>query len=197
MSSDLPSDQDDADLDALGAAPDRPKPWSNILRRDMIRNEQLAVYAGALFALGITVYFVLNPATATHGSKSTHESTALTLAIGGGVFFVMAAAARYGRRFIAAVVSLVAAFGMGQILGFVYIGLGAWLMFRSSRLQRQQRQSGGGGSRAQARPARERPARPLREPRSRRNRVEPETPAVKRAPASKRYTPPAARARKR
>ena len=161
------------------------------LRRDMTQNEQLAVYGGAIFALGITVYFLLVPATQTHAGKTTHISAALTLSIGIAVFVLLAAAARYGRRTVAAVVSLLAAFGMGQVLGFLYIALGAWLLFRSSKATRLRLAAERGTD--SARPARA--GRPARSTRAARGR-QPE-PAARRRTASKRYTPPAAKARKR
>ena len=204
-------DQESAQEPAEGPAPVTRPGLAGRLRRDMTQNEQLAVYGGAIFALGITVYFLLVPATQTHSGKTTHVSAALTLSIGIAVFVLLAAAARYGRRTVAAVVSLLAAFGMGQVLGFLYIALGAWLLFRSSKATRlrlaTERGPGaaGAGGRAGGRsagrsagraaqpaPARGRGARPARAARGR----QPE-PEGRRRTASKRYTPPAAKGRKR
>ncbi|MHB1925514.1 MAG: hypothetical protein ACYCSJ_12570 [Acidimicrobiales bacterium] len=184
--------------DPVGAPEPRPGRLGR-LRRDMTQNEQLAVYGGAVFALGITIYFLLVPAAQTHSGKATattHVSAALTLTIGLAVFVLLAGAARVGRRTVAAVISLLAAFGMGQILGFIYIALGAWLLFRSSKAtrlrlaaERGTGTTGAGGSRPARAP---RPARGARGARGR----QPE-PAPKRRTPSKRYTPPAAKGRKR
>ena len=190
--------QDAGDLGSeAGGAPGRRPSVLGRLRRDMTQNEQLAVYGGAIFALGITVYFLLVPATQTHSGKTTHVSAALTLTIGIAVFVLLAGAARLGRRTVAAVVSLLAAFGMGQILGFLYIALGAWLLFRSSKATRlrlaAERATAGSGSSGSSRNARgARTPRPARGARGR----QPE-PVAKRRTPSKRYTPPAAKGRKR
>lgn len=208
-----PSDDHESSGPAAGADQDPPKArpaareelkkgFKGMLRRDMVPNEQLAVYGGALIALVIGLSVSI-PIFLEHHHAKNQASPGLYLGLTVIIFLAMAAAARYGRRTVAAVVSLLAAFGMGTVLGFIYIALGAWLMFRNSRAQREQRLAARGATR----PGRESSPRerttgrgasaaPSREARGGRSARRVRATPPRRAP-NKRYTPPADRGRRR
>ena len=163
------------------------------LRRDMTRNEQLVVYLGAALALGAGLFVAVSPSTVTHGSKSTHVSSVLVAIIGAASFVVMAAVARYGRRTVAAIITLLVSFVTVQPLGYGYIALGAWLFYRGTRAQRermaaQRGTTGGPPSRGAGNSG------PAGRSAGRGRGRQPEPP---KRPASKRYTPPGTKGRPR
>ena len=169
------------------------------LRRDMTRNEQLVVYLGAVLALGVNLFVAASPNTVTHGSKTAHVSTPVVVIIGIAGFVVLAAVARYGRRTVAAIAALLVSFVTAQPLGYAYIALGAWLFYKGTRAQRErmaaQRGTTGGSRSGGSGWGRDRSAAPAGGRASSRGRArQPEPPS---RPASKRYTPPGTKGRRR
>ena len=174
----------------------RPARFLDRLRRDMTRNEQLVVYLGAILALGVNLFVAASPATVTHGSKTAPVSVPLVIVIGVVSFIVLGAVARYGRRTVAAIAALLVSFVTAQPLGYAYIALGAWLFYKGTRAQRQRMAAQGGPSSASrgsgaGRSGTRSTGRPSAS--SRRGR-QPEAPQ---RPASKRYTPPGTKGRRR
>lgn len=181
---------DSSPLDAVDQ-PDRPSFFAR-LRRDMTRNEQLVVYLGAVLALGVNLFVAVSPSTVTHGSKSAHVSAPVVIIIGVAGFVVLAAVARYGRRTVAAIAALLVSFVTAQPLGYAYIALGAWLFYKGTRAQRERMAAergtaGGGTGRSRSQSSGGRSA-------SRGRGRQSEPPA---RPASKRYTPPGTKGRRR
>ena len=169
--------------------------WFSRLRRDMTRNEQLVVYLGAVLALGVGLFLAASPNTITHGSKAAHVSTPVVILIGVASFVLLSAVARYGRRTVAAIVALLVSFVTAQPLGYAYIALGAWLFYKGTRAQRDRMAAqrgganqsrpntgAGGGGRAASRSA---------------GRARSRQPEPPQRPASKRYTPPGTKGRRR
>jgi uncharacterized membrane protein YgcG len=210
----VPPQEDQPDAAADGTEVD-PSPAGNVtdpsdrpvragflarLRRDMTRNEQLVVYLGAVLALGVNLFVAVSPSTVTHGSKSAHVSTPVVAIIGVAGFLVLAAVARYGRRTVAAIAALLVSFVTAQPLGYAYIALGAWLFYKGTRAQRErmtaERGSASGSRAAGTRGGVDRTATRSGGGRSasRWRRSQPEPPS---RPASKRYTPPGTRGRRR
>lgn len=194
------SDQPGTSPLGVGRRPDRPSFFAR-LRRDMTRNEQLVVYLGAVLALGVNLFVAASPSTLTHGSKSAHVSPPVVVIIGVAGFVVLAAVARYGRRTVAAIAALLVSFVTAQPLGYAYIALGAWLFYKGTRAQRErmaaERGSSAGGSRsAGSRGAADRSRTQSSGGRSasRSRGRQPEAPS---RPASKRYTPPGTKGRRR
>jgi hypothetical protein len=164
----------------------------------MTRNEQLVVYLGAVLALGVNVFVAVSPSTITHGSKSSHVSAPTVIVIGVAGFIVLSAVARYGRRTVAAVATLLVSFVTAQPLGLAYIALGAWLFLKGSRAQRQRlatERATGGGARSGADRSAAGGRSNTRASRTRGGRSRQPEPARK--AASKRYTPPGTRGRHR
>jgi hypothetical protein len=166
---------------------------SGLLRRDMAVNEQLVVYGAAVLALVLGLVFSLPDLTTHHQAKNTSSPLSFLLA-SVGVFLVLSLSARYGRRTIASVASLLAAFAMGTILGFIYIALGAWLLFRNSRAQRANRSAAAAGRGATAGGT---AGSRAREPRSAHRPTPGSTSRSGASRPNKRYTPPGTKGRRR
>lgn len=165
----------------------------------MTRNEQLVVYLGAVLALAVNIFVAVSPSTVTHGAKTTHVSTPVVVVIGVAGFVLLSASARYGRRTVAAIAALLVSFVTAQPLGYAFIALGAWLFYKGTRAQRERMaaERGAGGPR----PAGSRPGSARSEARAAAGRAgargrsrQPEPPQ---RPASKRYTPPGTKGRRR
>ena len=178
-----------------------------LFRRDMERQEQLLSFAAALLAIvlgvvgAVTYKAPVHTAHNAHAVKTVSPGLLLGLACGFGVALWLAA--RHGSRVLTALVAMalfLTAFS-GTVLGFPFVGLGGWLLFRNYKATQDQRaalreqraaaraQRGGGGGGASTRASRE--PRPTR-----RARKEAEAAEAKRIEANKRYTPPAPRRRR-
>lgn len=201
------SDQDPSAGDAGPEVDPGPKPvvrpanptrvtQAIISRREQVFGYLLAVYAAAGF---LVVWIPI----LGHSSNKHHSSAAADLAIGLGMAVVLAATARWGRAYFLGAASLLVGLGpwnTASLLGFPALGLGGWMLFRTSRsageARRAARASAGpsrpqrGGSSSSKAAARSRSGTVRGSRRSGGRRNQTQGPVSNRPAASKRYTPP-------
>lgn len=167
-----------------------------ITRREQLFGYLLAAYAAVGF-LAIWVPIL------EHSSAKHHSSAVTDLAIGLGMAIVLAATARWGRAYFLGAAALLVGLGpwnTASVLGFPAIGLGGWMLFRTSKSAgdaRRAARAAGGNTRPQrsSRAARNSAARSRSgtvqgSRRSGGKRTGAQGPVSNRPTASKRYTPP-------
>ncbi|MGH9307679.1 MAG: hypothetical protein ACRD0I_12465 [Acidimicrobiales bacterium] len=196
-------DAGDAENGEHGVAGKRKRPTNParvtqalITRREQLIGYVLAAYAAVGFSL---IWIPLLHKTSTHH----HSSATVELVVGLGMALILAATARLGRAYFMGAAALLVGLGpwnSASVLGFPAIGLGGWMLYRTSKsageARRAARAAGGStrpaASRRSAGRAGGRNATgSVRGSRRRGSaRAGTSATATNRPAASKRYTPP-------